>query len=427
MSNRLDLAAELTQHGYPQTVPRLRRRLRVLTFTRLFPNSVEPLHGIFVGQRISALSRFCELQVVAPVPWTPQTRAFGDRYFRYSQIRREEHQRYFTVQHPRFFVLPQILKSTDGLLMAISCLVALKAIRKSFPFDVIDAHWAYPDGVCAAILANFFRVPLALTVRGDDINILPKYFGRRHAIRWALRSASLVIALSNELDEKTQSLAGIPIRTVVIPNGIDPETFYPGDRCKARHRLGIPLTDRVLLSVGRLHASKGYPLLVKAVAQLKTKHPAFRLVIVGGSDHEADSRPMIEGTARRLGISEKVQLLGAQPQSVLADWYRAADLFCLPTLREGSANVLVEALACGLPCITTPVGGNPDLISSPDLGILAAGDSGAFAAAISDGLARTWDRGSIARCVQQRTWASVARECYVQLEDIVNKSAGFNA
>jgi len=136
---------------------------------------------------------------------------------------------------------------------------------------------------------------------------------------------------------------------------------------------------------------------------------------------------MIEGTARRLGISEKVQLLGAQPQSVLADWYRAADLFCLPTLREGSANVLVEALACGLPCITTPVGGNPDLISSPDLGILAAGDSGAFAAAISDGLARTWDRGSIARCVQQRTWASVARECYVQLEDIVNKSAGFNA
>jgi len=152
------------------------------------------------------------------------------------------------------------------------------------------------------------------------------------------------------------------------------------------------LTDRVLLSVGRLHASKGYPLLVEAVAQLKTKHPAFRLVIVGGSDHEADSRPMIEGTARRLGISGKVQLLGAQPQSVLADWYRAADLFCLPTLREGSANVLVEALACGLPCITTPVGGNPDLISSPDLGILATGDSGAFAAAISDGLARTWDR-----------------------------------
>src|SRR5262249_49927309 len=135
------------------------------------------------------------------------------------------------VKHPRFFVFPKLCKSSDGVLMAASCLPALKGIRQAFPFDIIDAHWAYPDGVSAAILANFFRVPLALTVRGDDLNILPNYFGRRQAIRWALQKASLVIALSNELKARAQRLAGA-INTVVIPNGIDPEIFHPGNRCE---------------------------------------------------------------------------------------------------------------------------------------------------------------------------------------------------
>jgi teichuronic acid biosynthesis glycosyltransferase TuaC len=209
---------------------------------------------------------------------------------------------------------------------------------------------------------------------------------------------------------------------VVIPNGINSEIFYPGDRSEARRRLGLSPEGRILLSVGRLHSSKGYPLLVEALGQLSTEARDLRIVIVGESDHEADARPTIEAAAHRLGITEKVKLVGAQPHSVVADWYRAADLFCLPTHREGSANVLLEALACGLPCITTPVGGNPDIISTEEVGILVNPEVNSLAHAIARGLTRRWDRERIAAHVRKRTWASVASECYEHLSRVVTLS-----
>ena len=153
----------------------------------------------------------------------------------------------------------------------------------------------------------------------------------------------------------------------------------------------------------------------------------MRLVIVGGSDHEADARPAIEAAATRLGMSEKVQLVGAQPRSVVADWYRAANLFCLPTFREGSANVLLEALACGLPCVTTPVGGNPEVISSPEVGFLVSPGTEAFANAIAKGLSRSWNSELIANHVRKRTWASVATECYEHLNRLVSSRTGVQA
>ena len=395
------------------------RPLRVLTFTSLFPNEQQSLHGVFVGERIKALAGLCDLQVVAPVPWAPPIRLLGERYYGYSRVPPEELREGLALKHPRFFVFPKCLKSTDGILMAACSLRLLKAMRQSFPFDVIDAHWAYPDGFAAAVLANFFHVPFALTVRGDDINILPEFFLRRQLIRWALQRASLVIALSNELKERVESLTDGVSKSVVIPNGVNSEIFCPGDRSEARRRLGLSPEGRILLSVGRLHNSKGYPLLVEALGQLHKQFPDLSLVIVGESDHEADARPAIDAAAIRLGISEKVKLVGAQPHSVVADWYRAADLFCLPTLREGSANVLLEALSCGLPCVTTPVGGNPDIISSEEVGIMVAADLEPLAHAIAHGLGRHWDRERIAGHVRNRTWASVARECYENLSRVV--------
>ncbi len=396
------------------------RPLRVLTFTSLFPNEQQSLHGVFVGERIKALARLCDVRVVAPVPWAPPIRLLGERYYGYSRIPAEEFHEGLPLKHPRFLVFPKYLKSTDGMLMATSCLRLLRAMQRSLPFDVIDAHWAYPDGFAAAVLANVFRVPLALTVRGDDINVLPQEFLlRRQLIRWALQRASVVIALSNELKERVESLTDGASKTVVIPNGVNSEIFCSGDRSEARRRLGLSPEGRILLSVGRLHNSKGYPLLVEALAQLQKQFPDLSVVIVGESDHEADARPAIDAAAHRLGISEKVKLVGAEPHAVVADWYRAADLFCLPTSREGSANVLLEALSCGLPCVTTPVGGNPDIISTQEVGILVSADVELLARAIGQSLSRRWDRERIAAHVRNRTWGSVARECHENLSRVV--------
>ena len=124
---------------------------------------------------------------------------------------------------------------------------------------------------------------------------------------------------------------------------------------------------------------------------------------------------MLESAARH-GLRDRLHLVGAQEPAALKYWYGAADLFCLPTAREGSANVLLEAMACGLPCVTTPVGGNPDAISSQELGYLVRADVREMTDAIASALCRTWDVSRISEHARKRTWQTVALECKAQLE-----------
>jgi teichuronic acid biosynthesis glycosyltransferase TuaC len=395
----------------------------VLTFTTIFPNSQLPLHGLFVRERVRALARLCDLRVMAPVPWVPRARWLPERYYRHSLVVREELQGSPPVTHPRFVVFPKVLKSSDGWLLAASCLLPMVALRRRFSFDVIDAHWACPDGVAAVLLARHFGIPVSVTVRGDDINVFARQSGRRQAIRWALRQADLVITLSQDLKAGVQELGVPSSRIVVIPNGIDTTRFRRVSRAGARQRLGLEEDGRVLLSVGRLHTSKSYPVLVEALRLLAEEFPDLSLIIVGGPDSESDATPAISAAARGLSIADRVRLVGTQTPDQLVDWYNAADLFCLSTSREGSANVLLEAVACGLPCVTTPVGGNAEAISGPDVGFLVPPEPPRFAAAIRAALTRAWDREAIAERARQRTWHVVADECCVQLARIAGSES----
>ena len=385
--------------------------MKVLTFTTLFPNRQQPTHGLFVRERVLALAGLVDLRVVAPVPWFPPTRVFGDRYYRYSQVPSQEEHGGTAVEHPRFAVIPKFFKATDGALLASGALPCVRRLWSRFPFDIIDAHWAYPDGVAAARLAGYLKVPLSITVRGDDINIFMKEAGRGPWIRRSLRKADLVIALSNELKDIVVAAGVPPAKVAVIPNGINADRFQPTDRATARARLGLPEHGRFILSVGRLHESKGYPTLVSAAARLVAAFPDISVYIVGPPDHEADARPAILETAVRHGFEDRLFLVGAQDPSLLRYWYGAADLFCLPTTREGSANVLLEAMACGLPCVTTPVGGNPEAVSSPEVGYLVEANAETMAEALASALTRPWDTARISEHGRRRTWQTVATEC----------------
>lgn len=397
--------------------------LRILTFTTLFPNQQQPAHGLFVKERVLALAKLAELRVVAPVPWFPRVRILGERYYRYAMVPSRENYSGTPVDHPRFPAIPKLCKVVDAALLAAGSLAYMRKLRDQFPFDIIDSHWAYPDGAAAAILASRLHVPLAITVRGDDINIFLEEFWRRPWIRWSLEQAGVIIALSRELKDIVVATGISPSKVVVIPNGINPDSFYHIDRKLARAHLGLPADGRIILSVGRLHQSKGFPILAEAVGRLIGKYPDLHLYIVGSPDHEADARPAIQEAAARHNIMDRLHLVGAQDPALLKYWYGAADVFCLATSREGCANVLLEAMACGLPCITTPVGGNPDVVSSEEVGILAAPDVESMTNAISSGLSRHWDSLRISECGRRRTWQTVAMECRDHLSAVLDPAS----
>ena len=166
----------------------------------------------------------------------------------------------------------------------------------------------------------------------------------------------------------------------VIGNGIDTQRFTPGDRDAARRTLGLPRAVRLVGCAARLEAVKGHTHLLDAVARL----PADVHLALAGEGSLADA---LADEARALGIDTRVHFLGNV--ETMPDFYRALDLFCLPSLREGLPLAPLEAQACGVPCVLTDVGGNREALWSLDGTLVPAADAAALAHALGMRLART--------------------------------------
>jgi teichuronic acid biosynthesis glycosyltransferase TuaC len=396
-----------TGHSGKQFKPMI-DRMRILTLSTVFPNPKDPLFGIFVKERIKRVAEHCEVVVVAPVPWFPLNRLF--RGAKRSAVLRYEIQDGISVYHPKFFSVPGVYKSLDGFFYFLSVFLLVCRLRQESPFDLIDAHFVYPDGVAASLLAKYFGCPITITLRGT-IGKLSKFLLRRKQIQWALRVATRVISVSRSLQEIAVGLGCDPQKMRVIPNGIDGSVFHPLNKTEARQRLGLPLNRTILLSVGALCERKGHHRVVEILPQVIAQQPDLLFVVVGGPGVEGDTGPLLKRLSVDLGIEKHFQLAGPRPHDEIAYWLAAADVFCLATSNEGMANVLIEALACGVPVVTTRVGGNAELVECRKNGFLVnLGDSGALQNALLEAVQREWDRVSIARAMAGRTWAAAASQ-----------------
>jgi glycosyltransferase involved in cell wall biosynthesis len=294
-------------------------------------------------------------------------------------------------------------------MLYLQVLAHMRRVKMEFPFDVIDAHYAFPDGAAATLLAAHFGVPVAVTVRGGDLDLLPRFRLRRRAITRTLRRADRIFAVSGHIAARAVEL-GAPRHSIrVVPNGVDPATFSYADSADARRAVGAPQGAPLLVCAGNLLAEKGQHVLVEALARMEAGAGDPRLVVIGSDPSPLRSyRRRLESLIGRHGLGDRVRLLGAVDQPVLSHWYRAADVLVLPTFREGSPNVVREALACGTPVVASRVGGVPELITSDEMGVLVEpGDVEALARAVHAALRRTWDRPAIAARAGGRDWQSV--------------------
>jgi glycosyltransferase involved in cell wall biosynthesis len=178
-------------------------------------------------------------------------------------------------------------------------------------------------------------------------------------------------------------------------------------------------TDRpILLSVGTLLELKGFHILIDALARIRRVRPDITLVIVG----EGPYRPSLEKQIRKLGLQENVKLIGARPHEELSQWYSAADVFCLASSREGWANVIMEALACGCPVVATRVSGTPEILVSPSLGLLVERTPAAFELAINDALQRKWNSDTISAHARAHGWDKVASKLLRVYSEVIARS-----
>jgi glycosyltransferase involved in cell wall biosynthesis len=387
---------------------------RVLVLSSVFPNPRQPAFGVFIRERVRRVSRRCEMEVVAPLPWFPMNRLIrGDRWSGIPS--RETPPGLPPVHHPRFFCIPRHFKHLDGLCYAASLLPALVRLRRRFPFDVIDAQFDYPDGVGGVLLAKLLRTPVVVTLRGSLVR-LAGYPLHRPQLRWALRAADRVISVSQSLKD-TAIAIGVPSdRIRVVSNGVDTARFFPVDRADARQALSLPAGRRIILSIGGLNEGKGYHHVIEALPALLRQHPDLLYVVVGGGQPGNTYRPVLERLIRDAHLESNVLLAGERTHDEIPRWMGAADLFCLATRSEGWSNVLLEALACGRPVVSTRVGGNAEIVTGDHLGLLVPyGDRTALERALLDGLDRRWDPETLAGHARRHSWNVTADQVLEEL------------
>lgn len=377
----------------------------IVVFSSLFPSSVQPGAGLFIRERMFRVGAKLPLAVVAPTPWFPLQGLL--RRWR-SGFRpgapRHETQSGHDVWFPRFFSLPGVLKGLDGFFMALGALPRLWRLKRAGRLDIIDAHFAYPDGFAATLLGRWLAVPVTVTLRGTEVRHArdPALAGR---VRLALQRADRVFTVSDSLRRVALGLGIASDRVRVVGNGVDVEKFNPLLRDEARRQLQLPAQGQVLVTVGALVERKGFHRVIELLPALRERHPGLLYLVVGGASPEGDRSAQLKQQVQALGLTDAVRFLGPLPPDQLRVPLSAADLFVLSTRNEGWANVLLEAMACGLPVVATDVGGNAEVVSGPELGtVVPFDDAAALQSAIEGALSQTRDRDALRAHAHGHTW-----------------------
>ncbi len=382
--------------------------MHILTLTSLFPNTLQPVHAVFVRTRMENFTRKFghAWSVVAPVPWFPRLPfKTSPAYDAFARVPVCEEPWGYPIHHPRFLLTPKVGMRFYGSWMARSVIDTVKEIHRRKPIDVIDGHYVFPDGTAAIAAGRALGIPVILSARGTDLNLYPQIKPVAPRIKENLDACRHLICVCEDLRQVALGMGMPPAKVTTIGNGVDAERFRRGDAAAARQALGLPADATVLLSVGHLTERKGFRPIIEAVGKLK--RPELFLAIAGAGPQ----RPELESVIAALGLQNRVRLSGAVANKDLTPWYQAADFFVLASSREGWPNVLCEAQASGLPIVATKVWGIPEIVKDASLGVLVDERSAeGLRVGLETALGRSWDRAHIEAVGRSRTWSKVADE-----------------
>ncbi len=340
-------------------------RPKVLVMSHSYPNNMLPLHGLWVERLVQHLKAGCDIKVIAPVQYCPPVPLLPEYYRRFRRIEARSWSEGVEVLHPRFLVGPAMaFYSLEAATYYLGVVRTIDRLRRDFPFDLIHAHFTFPDGAVAARLSRRYSVPYIITEQSPWLPWMARPGLVRESSLWAARRSARVVAISQSVYHEIAELTGAPDKVVVIPDGVDGDAFTPGDS-------GDSWNPDQILFVGFINYVKGVDVLLRAMERLIQRRPGTRLVIVGGSYYRG--KRILEDELRKmvidLGLTKWVHFAGTMPLPALVQKMRESAVLVLPSRSESFGSVLVEALACGTPVVATRCGGPEDIVTD-EVGVL---------------------------------------------------------
>jgi glycosyltransferase involved in cell wall biosynthesis len=253
--------------------------------------------------------------------------------------------------------------------------------HKREPFEIIHAYYLTQAGFVAAYAGKYLGIPSVVSIRGNDIERAPFDPAKFSHVLFTLQQASALTTNATELMKKAQAF--VDREVTLIPNGIDTNLFTPLDRNDILAKaLGILVDQPTLGFAGELREKKGLSTLLHAYTQVNSRLPAT-LLVIGDVRGGEDKRVFDE--LRSSIPNAKIIVTGYVSNQDLPSYYSLVDVFVHPSLRDGMPNALLEAMACEIPVIATPVGGILDAVQDCENGrIVPVGDVNGLAAAIQE-------------------------------------------
>lgn len=263
-------------------------------------------------------------------------------------------------------ITPYIIAGTVAL---------LKSIRRQRS-TIVHAHWSLPNGLCAWIINRIIGTPYIVSLHGSDIFVAKKNRLFEKINELILNRSKAITACSKELFEYAENHGGFG-KTHLIAWGSDPTIFTPtSDKVACRRKMNLPENALLISSLGRLVPKKGFDVLVTAFAQAQKPDNTF--LVIGGSGPQ---KAFLIEHSQKLGVGKQLILPGAINWNETSAFLGASDVFVLPSIRDPHGNldglptVLLEAMACGLPCIASDIGGVNLVIENEVTGLLCEASS----------------------------------------------------
>ncbi|MEM5777302.1 MAG: glycosyltransferase [Candidatus Aenigmatarchaeota archaeon] len=298
------------------------------------------------------------------------------------------------------------IKNSELINLKLANKSSLNTINKlNLNFDLIHAHFLSYGYIGSHLKLNYGK-PLVVTLHGHDAYDTPFRKEWCKVARFVLSNSDAIITPSEFNAKKLVNFGVSHNKINVIPNGYDENLFYYIPFEKARNMLRLPLNIKILVSIASLVPAKGYEYLIEAMKIVVKQHEDVILIICGNGPLMKKLVKMID----KLKLKEKIFIIGRRPHYEIPLWLNASNAFVLSSVKEGFPTVIPEAMACGKPVIATKVGGIPEAISEPSLGMLVdSKNPEALAFGIIEAIQKKWDPEPIIIHAKKYSYSNIIR------------------
>jgi len=239
----------------------------------------------------------------------------------------------------------------------------LKCIKFCLYCDIIHAHWT-PSGLIGLIIGKLYRKPVVLTIRGSEINIRRELL--KKISKYVFSKVDQLTAASYNLAEAAVKF-GVPESKIeMVLNGIDTEKFRPYNKMEIRRKLNLPQKGKIVIFIGLLIPTKGPDYLLKAIPEVVRADKDVQFIFVGRGRLKDD----LIKSAEKMGVKNRVRFVPNKPPDEIPYWLNAADIFVLPVTFDARPNIILEAMACGIPVVSSDIKGIRELIRDGETGFL---------------------------------------------------------